>query len=143
MKAAVVALAGAVVAFAALAGVGGCALVMNLDGNEYTQAEAGACDGGDAGCVHPSFACTSIANCGDGGDVCCLGVAGGFTASCVASSQCTFNQLSVQLCAGTQECTGGGPCETCTVADAGLPSLGVCATSDNGFLLSELQCAGP
>lgn len=86
----------------------GCVLVTgSTDGYELADAggaaevEAGVCIAESGVCFDTQ--CVSKADCGDAGQVCCLGISG---ETCQAS--CAFG--SVQLCASSVECGSAGAC---------------------------------
>jgi hypothetical protein len=107
---------GALVSFLLVAGLSfgaGCVLITGgTDG--YTQAGGAAAAGAS---------CTSAANCGDGGNVCCLIVTAqtmSTAGTCASTCAITVPTAYPQLCKTSAECGDAGPCNllTCTV-DAG------------------------
>jgi hypothetical protein len=105
------ALAGIVAAAAVAAGTvcAGCVIITgSTDGYHGPDAGGdGAADGGPA----VSLACVSAADCGDGGNVCCLVVNSSLTGATTAcqSAPCA-GTIPVQLCTSTAECGKTGLC---------------------------------
>jgi hypothetical protein len=91
------AVAGVVVAVV-LVVCGGCILITGGTGG-YSSADTGASEA----------TCTSAANCGDGGMVCCLVVTAS-TTSTSGTCQPTCTTTYTQLCATTAECGEAGAC---------------------------------
>lgn len=90
----------------------GCILVTGGTGG-YTQA-----GGSDSG----GMSCTSAADCGDGGQVCCLVVSASATAaSGTCEPTCSIPSSYPQLCATSAECGDAGSCnkQSCTVNVSG------------------------
>jgi hypothetical protein len=91
----------------------GCILITGgTDG--YTQAGGAAAAGAS---------CMSAANCGDGGNVCCLVVTAqtmSTAGTCASTCAISYPQAYPQLCMTSAECGDAGPCNmlSCTV-DAG------------------------
>jgi hypothetical protein len=111
-------LAGLVAAVTVAAGVvgAGCVLVTgSTDG--YQAATSGGDGGGDGAPI--SFQCATAADCGDGGDVCCLVVNSSLTSATTVCQAAPCPQpFPVQLCGSTPECgKEGGLCtrQTCAL----------------------------
>jgi hypothetical protein len=92
---------------------GGCVIFTgSTDG--YTPRDAGGDGAGDGG-IASSLECVSAADCGDGGDVCCL-VINATTMSAETACQaapCT-GILPAQLCKTSAECGKTGLCQSQT-----------------------------
>jgi hypothetical protein len=92
----------------AVALLGGCMFFTGgTDG--YSGGSSGSGGGG---------ACTSAANCGDAGEVCCLVVSPSATsASGTCEPTCSIPSSYPQLCASNAECGDAGACtkQSCTV----------------------------
>lgn len=104
----------------------GCMLVTGgTDG--YTQA---------GGSRSAGASCMSAADCGDGGDVCCLIVtAQTMSTAGTCASTCAIPTTYPQLCKMSAECGDAG-CNSCTVDAGGVPvMLQVCGTVEG--------CTGP
>ncbi len=106
------ALATTVLAVAATAG--GCVILTgSTDG--YSLVDAGAC--------------TSAADCGDGGKVCCLVVMTSGASNTCQAGPCG-GAVPVQLCSSGTECGDAGACLTqlCSIGGHTYPSQKACGT---------------
>jgi hypothetical protein len=112
-----------------------CAIVTNLSTAGYGLIDAGAdgsggngmCDAADGACIGLYVACTSSADCSDGG-VCCLvaDTFSSFSASCQAQPTCGGGLFSIQMCSSAAECAGCVK-QTCTI-DAVPITFSACGT---------------
>jgi hypothetical protein len=95
----------------------GCMLITgSTDGYSAPKASAGTC--------------ASAADCGDGGNVCCLSVSNS-TTSVVGACQSACTVALPQLCKANAECGDAGPCSmlSCTVDGSPLTiPLQACGT---------------
>jgi hypothetical protein len=101
----------------------GCAIVTgSTDGYYAVVADAGCGDSGVAGAC-PAPACTSSADCGDSGAVCCLVTVASIRTTTVCMPPPCAGALPVQLCrgAGSDECSDGGTCTTQMCSGSLLP----------------------
>jgi hypothetical protein len=99
------------VAVAAWLGLAGCML---FTGGTDGYSAAG---GGSAG-----QSCTSAADCGDAGSVCCLVVSASTpSTNGTCAPTCNIPSSYPQLCATNAECGDAGPCtmQSCTVSVSG------------------------
>jgi hypothetical protein len=120
--------AGAAVLFSAAA----CEYVTgNTDG--YTLAagdsDGGAC--GEGGCSSSLGTCLSAADCGDGGDVCCLEINSSLTSvsEVCGARPCTNTLgLNVQLCKSNAECGDASACLTqqCDLGSGSMTTIQAC-----------------
>lgn len=126
MRAALAAIVAAVTVAAGTAGAG-CVLVTgSTDG--YHGPDAGGDGAGDGPAL--SLACVSAADCGDGGNVCCVVVSsslGSANTACQAAP-CT-GILPAQLCKTSAECGKAGLCTTqvCNYGSASV-TIQACGT---------------
>lgn len=95
---------------AASAAAAGCVIITG-NGDGYHGSDAGADGGSDGPGV--SLACVSAADCGDGGNVCCVVVNSSLTSANTAcqAAPCT-GVLPAQLCKTSAECGKAGLCTT-------------------------------
>jgi len=130
-------IAGLVAAVTVAAGTvgAGCVIVTgSTDG--YRQYGSGGGDGGGDG-ASVSLACVSSADCGDGGNVCCVVVSSSFTSinTVCQAAPCT-GIFPAQLCKTSAECdktTGLCTTQSCTLSSSpvtiqacGIVSGGLC-----------------
>jgi hypothetical protein len=122
------ALAGVLAAVTVAAGAAGAGCVIitgSTDG--YQPADAGR-DGGDGAAV--SLACVSSADCGDGGNVCCVVVSSSLmsTNTVCQAAPCT-GIIPAQLCKTSAECGNAGLCTTqsCSLGSASV-TIEACGT---------------
>jgi len=111
MRSAFAALVAAVTVAAGVVGAG-CVIVTGSTDGYRAQGSGGGDGGGDGAAV--SLACVSAADCGDGGDVCCLVINSTFTLATTACQASCSGTYPVQLCKSTQECGKSGICTTQT-----------------------------
>jgi hypothetical protein len=117
--------------FLAASMVAGCAIVTGSTDGFHVPVEAGCAEGGpDGSCGAP--ACTSSADCGDGGAVCCLVTIAGIrtTSTCMQGS--CVGAVPVQVCrvgagAGGDECADGGTCtmQSCPGFPVSIQACGI------------------
>lgn len=107
MRSALAALIAAVTVAAGTVGAGCVIVTGSTDGYSVSNRDGG----GDGGSI--SLACVSAADCGDGGDVCCVVVGSSFTSANTAcqAAPCS-GTLSAQLCKTPAECGKTGLCTT-------------------------------
>lgn len=103
-------LAGAALVLAAGTVGAGC-VIFTGSGDGYSGRDAGGDGGSDGPGV--SLACVSSADCGDGGNVCCVVVNASLTSANTAcqAGPCT-GILPAQLCKTSSECGKAGLCTT-------------------------------
>jgi len=116
MRSAFAALVAAVTIAAGTVGAGCVIITGSTDG--YSVQGTGGDGGRDSGAV--SLECVSAADCGDGGNVCCLVINSALTqatTACQASCSGGTGTPAVQLCKSTSECGKTGICitQTCTL----------------------------
>ncbi len=86
------------------------ALGLTLGGCMIFTGSTDGYSGGDSG-SSSGASCTSAANCGDGGEVCCLVVSPSATsASGTCAATCSIPSSYPQLCATNAECGDAGTC---------------------------------
>lgn len=106
-------LAGIVATLTVAAGsVGAGCVIVTGSGDGYGGRDAGGEGGGSDG-PGVSLACVSSADCGDGGNVCCVVVNASLTSANTAcqAGPCT-GILPAQLCKTSSECGKAGLCTT-------------------------------
>ena len=110
MRSAFAALVAAVTVAAGVVGAG-CVIVTGSTDGYRAQGSGGGDGGGDGAAV--SLACVSAADCGDGGNVCCVVVnaSNSSTNTVCQAAPCT-GLLPAQLCKTSAECGKTGLCTT-------------------------------
>jgi hypothetical protein len=110
MRSAFAALVAAVTVAAGAVGIG-CVIVTGSTEGYRAQGSGGGEGGADGASV--SLACVSSADCGDGGNVCCVVVSSSLTSTNTAcqAAPCT-GILPAQLCKTSAECGKTGLCTT-------------------------------
>jgi hypothetical protein len=126
MRSALAAVVAAVTVAAGTVGAGCVIITGSTDG--YTPSDGGGDGGGDGAKV--SLACVSSADCGDGGNVCCVVVNSSFTSTNTAcqAAPCS-GVVSAQLCKTSAECGKAGLCTTqsCNFGSASV-TIQACGT---------------
>jgi len=109
MRSAFAALVAGVTVAAGTVGAGCVIVTGSTDG--YSVQGTGGDGGRDTGAV--SLECVSAADCGDGGNVCCLVINSSFTSATTAcQASCSGDTYPVQMCKSTTECGKTGICIT-------------------------------
>jgi hypothetical protein len=126
MRAVLAAVIAAVMVAVAVVGAGCVIITGSTDG--YHAPDAGGDGAGDGPGV--SLACVSAADCGDGGNVCCVVVNSSLTSANTAcqAAPCT-GILPAQLCKTSAECGKTGLCTTqsCNLRSASV-TIQACGT---------------
>ncbi len=122
------ALAAVVAAVTVVAGTVGAGCVIVTGSTDGYRLQGTGDGGGDSGAV--SLECVSAADCGDGGDVCCLVINSSFTlATTACQASCSGDTYPVQMCKSTPECGKTGICitQTCNFGSltVTLPACGM------------------
>jgi hypothetical protein len=109
MRSALAAVVAAATVAAAAVGVGCVIITGSTDG--YRLQGSGGGDGGAEGGAMASIQCVSSADCGDGGEVCCVVVNSSLTLTGITcqAAPCT-GALPAQLCKTSAECGKTGLC---------------------------------
>jgi hypothetical protein len=96
--------------FLAASMAAGCAIVTGSTDGYHVPMDAGCAEGGpDGSCGAP--ACTSSADCGDAGAVCCLVTVAGVRSTSTCMQGSCVGAVPVQVCrVGSNECAEGGTC---------------------------------
>lgn len=129
MRSALAALVAAVTVAAGALGAG-CVIITGSTDGYSAKGTGGGDAGGDGGGAAVSLACVSSADCGDGGNVCCVVVSSSLTSTNTAcqAAPCT-GILPAQLCKTSAECGNTGLCTTqsCNFGSASV-TIQACGT---------------